>query len=338
MGVGRPILGSVAGRTSQLQIRISPEQKATLKRSADAAGLSVSAYVLSRALPRDGDELMDALEQLRRGRDGSGALATLARILPGLDPEDLDASLGGSLLQALTPLVQNRIAALVEGILDARGLEPPSWTRAIPPLPVPHFRWPLESLRPYQMRATAPAYRRRNLFDPGLPPVPQGRVVTAPALEPLIDHLAITESEVEFYFMAGTVLWQAFPAKPRSAHPADLFLLTADPVGAFLAGRGLSRGWVLEVAQGIRRAAAAGRTRIFPPRLSGFEPPSGYALAMKLACLPEPPSAADVDDLRFLLRCSSLGSEEAARRAVAPYIADRHLRGHARETLGTLFT
>jgi hypothetical protein len=322
----------VGGRTSQLQIRVSPEQKATLKRLAAVAGLNVSQYVLMRALPRDGDELIDALDRLRKGRDEGTALAALARILPGLDPEDLHASLGGSNLHAMPAPTQNRVAALVEWVAGARGIEPPVWTAAVRPLPKPHFRWHLESLRPYQARATRPTYKRRNLFDPGLPTVRTPEAIVPSALEPLARHLEAIESEVEFYSIGGTLMWQAFPARPRSANPRDLLLPVPDLVAAFLDARGLARAWIVEAVHGLRGV----HRWIDIPRITAFEPPLGYALAMKLGCLPAPPSAADLDDLRFLLRSLNVGTEEAALSAVAPYLADRHVPAHAKAALGTL--
>ena len=44
-------------RTSQLQIRVSPQQKAMLRQRARAAGLGMSAYVLSRALESPSDRI-----------------------------------------------------------------------------------------------------------------------------------------------------------------------------------------------------------------------------------------------------------------------------------------
>ena len=55
---------AVSTKTSQLQIRISPSQKEMLKRMADQAGLSLSAYVLSRALPSVRRELETKLPSL----------------------------------------------------------------------------------------------------------------------------------------------------------------------------------------------------------------------------------------------------------------------------------
>ncbi|MGI9037626.1 MAG: plasmid mobilization protein [Gemmatimonadota bacterium] len=59
----------MTAKTEQVQIRVSPAEKAALKQRAAEAGLGMSAYVLARALPHRGDrfaELLQALEGVAR--------------------------------------------------------------------------------------------------------------------------------------------------------------------------------------------------------------------------------------------------------------------------------
>ena len=52
-------------KTSQLQIRVTPEQKEALKRLAADAGISVSKYVLACALPSGQLEFARHIQALR---------------------------------------------------------------------------------------------------------------------------------------------------------------------------------------------------------------------------------------------------------------------------------
>ena len=63
-------------KTSQLQIRVSPEEKSALKRLAASAGQSVSSYVLSRVLPSAELEFTGIYSRL--SRTGVNHRATLA--------------------------------------------------------------------------------------------------------------------------------------------------------------------------------------------------------------------------------------------------------------------
>lgn len=151
-------------KTSQLQIRISPAQKAALRSLADEAGMSVSAYVLSRALPSvklDFDRRVDALSG---APDRAAALSELAAHLRSLSDEHFREAVAGGGPAHLPGLLQNYAAATVEREALERGIEPPEWTARVEPLSGPHFAWDLPSLRPHLMRLTPPAFKRRRIF------------------------------------------------------------------------------------------------------------------------------------------------------------------------------
>jgi hypothetical protein len=330
----------MTGRTSQLQIRVSPEQKVALKRLAAAAGQSVSQYVLSRALPRSGDELVRALDELRTEGDSRPALTILARVLPGLGRVDLEMSLASWSVDGMTPLTQNCVAALVEDIGTARGIAPPAWAGTVAPLPRPHFRWSLESLRPQQLRTARIAHKRRNIFDPHAPS-PGGTSSTPPQkMASLGRHLATLELDVEFYFVAGAVVSQLFASRPSSSRPRDIFRSAheADPVSAFAAAQGWATDWAADSVRAIAGSRGALGGFLDIPHVGVFQPPAEYALAMKLATLSSPASARDLEDLRFLLRASNLGTEDGARVAVSRYLADRYLPPHAQATIRSVLS
>lgn len=151
-------------KTSQLQIRVSPSEKAVLKRLADDVGLSVSEYVLSKALPSYRADFEAAVAALRDDPDRGASLGALAAFLSELSESAFLEATGGGPPPALPPLLQNYAAAMVEREAARRGVEPPSWTLDIAPMSRPHFAWDLPSLRPHLMRVTPPSFKARRVF------------------------------------------------------------------------------------------------------------------------------------------------------------------------------
>lgn len=153
-----------AAKTQQLQIRVTPEQKAALARLARRAGQDVSSFVLARVLPvaahRFG-ELLRALDDADRARF---ALAELNDLLTDLAPRELAEVAGDADLRGLSPYLQNYVAALVEQAAHRQGVPPPAWVRDVKVLAEPHFATPLAGLRLHLLQASPVPFRRRNLF------------------------------------------------------------------------------------------------------------------------------------------------------------------------------
>lgn len=154
----------MSAKTSQLQIRVSPEQKAALKRLADDAGVSVSQYVLSVALPSSQARFAMLAAELRDGRRRRRALAELRAFLSDLAPSELATATAALDPEPLAPVPRNYVAACVEEQAHLKQVAPPAWAGAVAPLGRPHFEWGPHSLRPHLMRLTPAAYKRRNLF------------------------------------------------------------------------------------------------------------------------------------------------------------------------------
>ena len=151
-------------KTSQLQIRVSPSEKEALKRLAEESGVSVSQYVLSRALPTHRMEFEDAVDALREGGARGDALPRLTRFLARLSNPDFAEATGGGAPRHLPALLQNYAAAAVEREASRRGATPPAWPREVEAMPRPNFAWDLRSLRPHLMRVTPPAFKARRVF------------------------------------------------------------------------------------------------------------------------------------------------------------------------------
>ena len=152
------------GKTGQLQIRVTTGQKAAIRRLARSAGRSVSAYVLSRVLPEEGEKFQEILRDLAREEKPRFVLAELHDFLAALGPAQYTDALREADVQALSPLLANIVAAMVEQAARRIGVDPPGWTSNVAPLEKPHFAVPFASLRPHLLRSSPVAFKRRNLF------------------------------------------------------------------------------------------------------------------------------------------------------------------------------
>lgn len=155
----------MAGRSSQLQIRITPEQKEVLKRLSHRAGLDMSAYVLSRALPDARMQFARLLEALHDDDRPSFALAELNDLLSGLTSGELCDAVEHADLTGLTPYLRNYVAAMVELAAHRRDVPPPAWVRDVEPMETePRFATPLAGLRLHLLRTAPVPFKRRNIF------------------------------------------------------------------------------------------------------------------------------------------------------------------------------
>ncbi|MEX2528583.1 MAG: DUF1778 domain-containing protein [Gemmatimonadota bacterium] len=151
-------------KTEQLQIRVTPAQKAALRRAASAAGEDLSAWVLSRALPPTHDRIAAIMTALQSDESRKFALAALNELLVELTSVELEAAFHDMVPPDLSPFVSNYVAAMVEQAAAMKGSKPPTWVRSIPPLEMPHFGSDLAGLRPYLLAAAPVPFRRRNIF------------------------------------------------------------------------------------------------------------------------------------------------------------------------------
>ncbi len=154
----------MAPKSEQVQIRVSPAQKAALKRYARIAGLEVSAYVILKALPPVRERMERIVKALSRDGRDRHALADLNDLLGRLTRAEFVDAVTNVDVNALSPFLGNYVAAMVELTASRKGVPPPRWARHIKPLAEPHFEGGLDRLRPYLIRVSPVAFRRRNIF------------------------------------------------------------------------------------------------------------------------------------------------------------------------------
>jgi uncharacterized protein (DUF1778 family) len=116
-------------KTSQLQIRVTPQEKRQLRARAAAAGLDVSTYVLTRALPRDSDAITQIVRRIPEAAELSYALAELHDALVSLTAAGFPAAVAHVDVGRLSAFEANYVTAMVEHSAVARGMTAPAWCR-----------------------------------------------------------------------------------------------------------------------------------------------------------------------------------------------------------------
>jgi len=154
----------VSIKTEFLQIRVTVEQKAALKRLAAEAGQDVSAFVLARSLPAAKIRFRELVDSLRRDDDRRFLLAALNDLLSTIPASAFVDAVADADLRTHSEFTANYIAAMVEHAATRNRLDPPNWTRKVEALELPYFATELRSLRPWLLTASPVAFKRRNLF------------------------------------------------------------------------------------------------------------------------------------------------------------------------------
>lgn len=151
-------------KSSFLQIRVSPRQKATLRRLAKAAGTDVSGFVLKRALPDRALEMQRLVDRLSESKDASFILASIADALTKTPAGELQLDVTNIDVRGLGPFLRAYIAAMVEDACYRKGVPVPGWTGGVGALDAPYFASELPSVRLHLLTKSPPPYRRRNIF------------------------------------------------------------------------------------------------------------------------------------------------------------------------------
>ena len=154
----------MGAKSEFLQIRLTLEEKARLRRLARAAGQDLSSSVLARALPASHSRFADLLRSLGESDDHRFSLAELNDFLTALAPVEAGQALAHADVERLSPFLANYVAAMVEQAAYAKGIPAPSWVARVPPLARPYFAAPLPGLRLHLMNASPVPFKKRNLF------------------------------------------------------------------------------------------------------------------------------------------------------------------------------
>jgi Protein of unknown function (DUF1778) len=153
-----------SAKTSQLQLRVTSEEKTAIQDAARRAGMDMSAYVLSRVLAASSAHFAERVAACVGSTNPSYALAELNSFLTGLTSQEFRDAVEHPPPAKLTPFIANYVAAMVEFGCARCGIGEPAWTREIPPLPEPAFGTALQSLRLHLLAQSPASFRARNIF------------------------------------------------------------------------------------------------------------------------------------------------------------------------------
>jgi hypothetical protein len=151
-------------KTSQLQIRVTPEQKRILKQLAKLAGMDVSSWVLSQVLPHEADEFQRLAARLCNREFRREHLAELADFLGGLGAAAFQRAVTEPPRARLDPATLNYLAGAIELAATRRRVPPPAWISKVLVPENPIIGSELGSVRLHLLTSSPVALRRRNVF------------------------------------------------------------------------------------------------------------------------------------------------------------------------------
>jgi hypothetical protein len=161
---GASQIGHVVKKSAQIQLRVTPGQKADLVRRARASGLDLTAWMLHSLIPGERSRFLALVRSLATSSHASYVLAELHDLLASLAQATFMTVVDGLPATMLDDLRGNQLAAMVETRAAQLRVQPPSWVAQIEPLQIPWFASELLSLRLHLLCNSPPAFRRRNLF------------------------------------------------------------------------------------------------------------------------------------------------------------------------------
>jgi hypothetical protein len=151
-------------KSAQLQIRISQSQKAALRRHAKRAGMSMSDWMLSKALPPLRETFQALLKALSTAEKPGYVLAELNELLTQLTAGEFKLAVSEPPQVQLDPYWENYVAATIEQAAARKNTEAPLWTGDVQPLEAPVFGSSLKNLRLHLLTHSPVPFRCRNIF------------------------------------------------------------------------------------------------------------------------------------------------------------------------------
>ena len=151
-------------KTEQLQIRVSRAQKLAIKKLAQRAQMTVSEWILSKALPSVQATFQNLLADLAASEKPGFVFAELLELIGPMSADEYELAVSEPPRAHLDSYWQNYVAATVEHAAAMKHAKTPAWTRDVPPLDEPVFGSSLESLKLHLLVNSPAAFIQRNIF------------------------------------------------------------------------------------------------------------------------------------------------------------------------------
>jgi len=147
-----------SSKTAQLQIRVSPSEKAAIQQAAQQMNMDMSTYVLNKVLPKRSIEFQDLLNELVVSDNSRFVLSEINSLLARLNNIELKSVFLITLPIGLSDYLSNYLAAMVEYVCNQHQINVPEWINFIEPLKEPVFGSELQNLRLYLLTHSPPPF------------------------------------------------------------------------------------------------------------------------------------------------------------------------------------
>lgn len=154
----------MAAKSTFMQIRVDPKQKAAIRSMAKRTGMDMSEWILAKLLPARSHRWRQLLRSLVRATAPRFVLAEINDMLATLTVGEFADAVAMPPPINMAPYLANYVAAMVECGAHRCGVEPPRWVADIAPLEHPVFGTDLLSLRALLLVSAPPPFRNRNIF------------------------------------------------------------------------------------------------------------------------------------------------------------------------------
>ncbi|MBP9837399.1 MAG: DUF1778 domain-containing protein [Proteobacteria bacterium] len=151
-------------KTSQLQIRVSPEEKKLIAHAAKREGQDISTWVLKKLINNNQGVFFELVVKLASAKEPRYVLSELNDFINKLSAKECQIIFNTKPDVKLSTYLGNYLAAMIEQAATKKGFSVPSWLEEIEVLKKVHFETNLISIRPYLLINSPIAFRKRGIF------------------------------------------------------------------------------------------------------------------------------------------------------------------------------
>ena len=162
------------------------------------------------------------------------------------------------------------------------------------------------------------------------------RLTASALLTSLNTELTSHKTEVEFYFLGGAVIFQAFAASPPTAHIDAMFQpgeVVRDATRRIATREALADDWVHECIRTLMGGGVDSEAYVELSHVRVFLPRPEYVLAVKCAARRLGDDFHEMEDARYVLRAMNVRSAHQALSVVTQYFTERQLAPDTRTAL-----
>jgi hypothetical protein len=315
-------------KSSQLQIRVSADEKSAIKLAAARAAMDLSAYVLSRVLPLSSAEFRDRITACAGATHQSFVFAELNSLVSNCTAGELRETVVTPPPSGLTPFLANYVAAIVEHACVRRGVATPPWTRSIPSLAEPVFASELQSLRLHLLTQSPPPFRNRNLFI-GSSLGARFETATPTQTDPrglfelMSGELRRSGIYGELFLVGGAVMYLAYAVRPTAQDVDGVFrppILVREAAARAAERAKVRPDWLSGAVKALLTAPGDSAPFFLEfDHLRVMVAKPDYLLAMKCLTMKSNAIFHDEDDVRFLLRLLEIRTVADAEAVINKY-------------------